>query len=76
MLCQKNLPLRQQRFAVGRLGVNVEVRGQFLGRCAGEPIGQQQGVEFGRLAVVEGEEELTAVRSGALQRVRQAGGGK
>src|ERR1700720_2473548 len=37
-----------------------------------QPVRHQQGVEFGGFAIVEGEDEFSAIRAETLQRMRQA----
>ena len=59
-------------FAEDLLG-HAEVLGQHVGRCMRDPVGHEQRVALGLLAVVEGEDELGALGTEALQRVRQAG---
>ena len=39
-----------------------------------QPVRHQQGVEFGGFAIVEGEDEFSAIRAETLQRMRQARG--
>ena len=53
---------------------NAEILGQHRGRRVSKPIRYQQCVEFVGVAVVEANDEFTAVRAESLQRMRSAGG--
>jgi len=51
---------------------DAEVLGEDVERGVGEPVGEQEGVGFGLRAVVEDDDELCAIRSETLQRVRES----
>src|SRR6202042_114642 len=50
-------------------GGHAKIRGENIRWCMGDPVGYQQGVEFGLRAVVEGQNEFAPVRPESLQRV-------
>ena len=56
-----------------RISRNPEIRGQYVRRRMRKPVRDQQGVVFGRFAIVETKEELAPIRPQSLQRMRQAG---
>jgi hypothetical protein len=71
-------PLEDVLFVLGEvskdLGREVEVLGDDrLGRV-GEPVGEDKGRLFGKVAVVENQEELGAVLTKTLERVRNSAG--
>ena len=62
-----------QRHVAESLHRHSEIERQDLRLGMGDPLGQQQGVELRRLAVVEADDELATVLADALQRMRQTG---
>ena len=61
-----------QRDILEGVGRQAEIERQHLRRRVREPLVEEQRVVFGRLAVVEAEDEFAAVLADALQRMRHA----
>src|SRR5258708_34235941 len=53
---------------------NTEIFAEHFGRRMFEPIGDQEGVVFVEIAVVEYQKEFTTVRTESLDGMRNAGG--
>ena len=59
-------PFVVHRNVLERFHRYAEVLGQHLWRGVSEPIGDQQGVEFGGMAVIECDDKLATIRVQAL----------
>ena len=69
-LALEDIEVVQRDLAEG-IGRHAEIHGERLGLRVRHPIGEQQRVELGRLAVVEADDELAPIRAHALQRMGQ-----
>ena len=65
---------RSGRACGQKRGRHAEILGQHLGRRVLEPVAEQEGVVLVEVAVVEHQQELAAVGTEALDRMRDAGG--